>query len=74
MKNVHLGLFLSKDMAKYAMFHSNDDKAYMHPGTSEGYEKTRNVKVIRIADKARHLSKYDWSENKVYQTPAAHRV
>lgn len=41
----------------------------------EGFEKTRNVKILTLADEgARQLPKYDWHEKMVYQTPAAHRI
>lgn len=52
------------------------NKAYARPGTSEGFEKTRNIKFFTLSDieKARKLPKYDWPEKLVYQTPASHRI
>lgn len=52
-----------------------DDKAYVRPGTSEGYEKTRRVKILNLANEgAKQLPKYDWPEAMVYQTPSVHRI
>ena len=55
---------------------SIDDKAYLRPGTSEGFAGTRNQCILTMTDvdKARKLPKYDWPEKLVYQTPGAHRV
>jgi hypothetical protein len=38
---------------------SIDDKAYLHPGTSEGFSNTRNQKLLTMTDveKARKLSR-----------------
>ena len=65
---------LFSDDAKYAMLESIDDKAYVRPGTSEGFENARKKKIMTTYDTARHLPKYDWPEKMVYQTPAAHRI
>ena len=53
-----------------------DDKAYLRPGTSEGFSNTRNQRILTPTDvdKARTLLKYDWPEKPVYQTPGAHRI
>ena len=58
------------------MIESMDDKAFIRPGTSEGLEKARNVKIMTLTDvnKARQLPKYDWQVREVYQTLASHRV
>ena len=55
---------------------SVDDKAYLRPGTSEGFQHTRNQRILTSSDiqKARELPKYDWPEKLVYQTPGAHRI
>lgn len=53
-----------------------DDKAYLRPGTSEGFEKARNLSILTLTDeeKARKLPKYDWQEKMVYVTPGSHRI
>ncbi|CAB3995779.1 RNA-directed DNA polymerase from transposon X-element [Paramuricea clavata] len=62
-------------MAKSSLMKSMDDKAYIRPGTSEGPEKNRNVKILTLdGTGARKLPKYDWPERLVYQIPAAHRI
>lgn len=55
---------------------STDDKAYVRPGTSKGFEKSRNVRILTLTDiiRARTLPKYHWPEKLVYITPAAHRI
>ena len=55
---------------------STDDKAYLRPGTSEGFDKARNLRILILSDhtKARKLPKYDWPEQMVYVTPGSHRV
>ena len=67
-------LFNDQSEAKFAYLHSMDDKAYVRPGTSEGFKKTRNVRILTACDSARQLPKYDWPEALMYQTPAAHRI
>ena len=51
---------------KYCLARSIDDKAYIRPGTSEGFEKIRNKRIlVPVAeDKMRKLPKYDWPEKK----------
>lgn len=41
-----------------------DDKAYVRPGTSEGFSKARNVKVLMPSDinKQRKLPTYDFAD------------
>ena len=52
---------------KYCFARSCDDKVYLHPGTSETFEKKRNVKIIMLeSEGARQLPKYDWSEHLVW--------
>lgn len=53
-----------------------DDKAYLRPGTSEGFSKVRNSRILTVSasDRARKLPKYDWPERLVYVTPSTHRV
>ena len=79
MNNAKLFLFLSKHQkkaTKYAIIHSKDDKAYVRPGTCEGLEKTRNVKILTLShsSRARKLPLHDFPEAKVYCTPASHRI
>lgn len=76
-RNVQRFLFSDKTKSnrKYCFAQSCDDKAYLRPGTSEGFEKTRNVKILTLArEGARQLPKYDWLEKMMYQTPATHRI
>ncbi len=74
-KNIQMKLFESVDSAKWAYIHSMDDKAYVRPGTSEGFEKSRRVRILSVTgNNAKQLPKYDWPEKLVYQTPAAHRI
>jgi hypothetical protein len=49
-KNVQLQLFNDQSEAKFAYLHSMDDKAYVRPGTSEGFEKTKNVMILTACD------------------------
>ena len=65
-----------KDSKDFCLIESTDDKACIRPGTSEGLEKTRNVRIMTRTDveKARKLPKYDWPVKEVYQTPASHRI
>ncbi len=59
----------------FALGHSMDDKAYVRPGTSEGFSNSRRLKILTLAgDGAHHLPKNNWPEKLVYQTPAAHRI
>ena len=55
---------------------NTDDKAYIRPGTSEGFDKTRNIRILTLSDEAtaRKLPKYDWPEKLVYVTPGSHRI
>jgi hypothetical protein len=77
-KNVKMAMFSEKagDANKYSLIHSIDDKAYLRPGTSEGFSSARNQKILTLSDasKARQLPKYDWPQKLVYQTPGSHRV
>ena len=61
---------------KFCFMRSTDDKAYLRPGTSEGFDKARNLRILTLSDhtKARKLPKYDWPEKMVYVTPGSHRV
>ena len=53
-----------------------DDKAYLRPGTADGFEKARNTRILTLSDveKARALRKYHWPERLVHITLAAHRI
>ena len=77
-KNVKMTLFsdTSKESKHYSFLHSIDDKAYIRPGTSEGFSGARNIKILSLDDasKAKKLPKYDWPQALVYQTPGLHRV
>ena len=60
---------------KFCFARSIDDKAYVRLGTSEGFEKTRNKRILSSSadESSRKLPKYDWPEKKVYVTPSTHR-
>ena len=76
-KNVQRFFFSNrtKDDRKCCFAQSCDDKAYLRPGMSERFEKTRNIKILTLANEgAKQLPKYDWSERMTYQTPATHRI
>ena len=66
----------SGNETKFSFARSIDDKAYVRPGTSEGFEKTRNKRILTPSaeEKSRKLPKYDWPESKVYVTPSTHRL
>ena len=71
--------FFGKDVAANShlcFMRCIDDKAYLRPGTSEGFQNTRNQKILTLTDvaKAKQLPKYDWPEKLVYQTPGSHRI
>lgn len=57
----------------FSLLHSIGDKAYLRPGTSEGFSSACNLKILTVtdADKARKLPKYDWPEELVCQTPGS---
>ena len=78
-KNIKLSFFsnnVDTQTRNCCFMRSTDDKAYLRPGTSEGFEKSRNVRILTLTDvnRARALPKYDWPEKLVYITPAAHRI
>ena len=60
----------SEESSKLCFMRSIDDKAYLRPGTSEGFSNTRNQRILTTTDvdKARAPPKYDWPEKLVYQT------
>ena len=64
------------DARKFCLRRSTDAKAYIRPGTSEGFDKARNIRILTLSDeaKARKLPKYDWPEKLVYVTPGSHRI
>ena len=69
-KNVQLYLFNDLSLAKFAYIDSEDDKAYVRPGTSEGF-----VRILSTSNSnERKLPKYDWPEKQMYQTPGAHTI
>ena len=61
----------TKENRKYCLMRSIDNKAYLRPGTSEGFNSVRNKRILTPAEseKMRKLPKYDWPIKKVYQTP-----
>ena len=67
-KNVVTRLFSKNvgDERKYSFARNIDDKAYVRPGTSEGFEKTRNKRFLTPSadERARKLPKYDWAEKR----------
>ncbi len=77
-KNVKFSFFGQESAANshLCFMRSIDDKAYLRPGTSEGFQNTRNQKILTLTDveKAKQLPKYDWPEKLVYQTPGSHRI
>ena len=77
-KNVKYAFFgkEAKEISHLCFMRSTDDKAYLRPGTSEGFSNTRNQHILTPidVDKARALPKYDWPEKLVYQTPGVHRI
>jgi hypothetical protein len=77
-KNIKMSLFSESagTVKDYSLLHSMDDKAYLRPGTGEGFAGVRKRKILTVADaeKARKLPKYDWPQQLVYQTPASHRI
>ena len=77
-KNIKMDFFSKAKEAtrRYCFMKSIDDKAYLRPGTSEGFQNTRNQRILTSSEvqKARELPKYDWPEKLVYQTPGAHRI
>ena len=75
-KNAQRFFFSSKtkDDRKYCFAQSCDGSAYLRPGTSEGFQKTRNARILTQANEgAKQLPKYDWTE-RVYQTPASYWI
>lgn len=77
-KNIKMSFFSRKKAgeSKLCFMRSVDDKAYIRPGTSEGLEKTRNLKILTSADieHARKLPCYDWPVKLVYITPGSHTI
>ena len=77
-RNIKMSFFSfhAQNRRHLCLIESIDDKAFIHPGTSEGLEKTRNTIILTLTDveKARKLPKYDWPVKEVYQTPASHRI
>ena len=61
---------------KHCLMRSIDDKAYLRPGTSEGFNSVRNNRIFTptAKDQMRKLPKYDWHVKSVYQTPSTHRL
>ena len=78
MKNIKQFLLASRigDQCKFALAKSSDDKAYLRPGTSEGFsgQRKRRIQTPSAEERSRKLPKYDFPESKVYITPATHRI
>ena len=55
---------------------SQDDKAYICPGTSTGMKSARNVRVFQSSNEAmaRKLPKYDFPQTMLNITPGVHRI
>ena len=50
-KNIKLSFFsnnVDTQTRNCCFMHSTDDKAYLRPGTSEGFEKSRNVRILTL--------------------------
>ena len=66
-KNVKMILFsdTSNESKRYSFLHSIDDKAYILPGTSEGFSSARNIKILSLdyATKAKKPPKYNWPQD-----------
>ena len=60
----------------FTLIRSMDDKAYLRPGTSEGFCSVRNTRILTSSaeTKMRKLPKYDWPQKMFYQTPSTHRI
>ena len=60
-KNVKMTLFsdTSNESRHYSFLQSIDDKAYIRPGTSEGFSSARNIEILSLddANKAKKITK-----------------
>ena len=67
---------VNEENRDWCFMSSQDDKAYIRPGTSEGFSNTKRGKIFTLTDeeRSRKLPKYDWPEKLVFQTPASHRI
>ena len=65
-KNVIKRFFSERagDKRKLCFARNIDDKAYVRPGTGEGFEKTRNKRILMPSaeERSRKFPKYDWPE------------
>ena len=54
-KNIKRIFFSAKNSQarKYCFMESTDDKAYIRPGTSEGFDRARNIRIITLSDEAK---------------------
>ncbi|XP_065130789.1 uncharacterized protein [Paramisgurnus dabryanus] len=61
---------------KFAVAISMDDKAYLRPGTSEGFHGSRRQSVLQPTDDqaAKRLPVHDFPEPSMYITPSAFRL
>lgn len=75
-KTAFYGSSTPEHIRKLNFMRSIDDKAYLRHGTSEGFSKTRNSRILTMSTqaKARKLPKYDWPESQMYITPSTHRI
>ena len=77
-KNVRDFFFssITESERKFCLMRSIDDKAYLRPGTSEGFNSVRSKRILTptAKDQIRKLPKYDWPVKQVYQTPSTHRL
>ena len=70
--------FFSEKMVElrpFCLMRSIDDKAYLCPGTSEGFRSIRSGRILiaSAVEKMKKLPKYDWPVKAVYITPSTHR-
>ena len=75
-KIVNFALFGKTEERKYTLLTSDDDKAYLCPGTSVGFRNTKNEKLFQPSDesKAKQLPKYDFPDSVLNVTPGTHRI
>ena len=66
----------NKEIQPFTFIRSIDDKAYLRPGTSEGFCSARNTRILApsAVARARKLPKYDWPQKMFYQTPSTHKI
>ena len=65
-----------REHAMYTFVTSDDDKAYVCPGTSTGVKSARNLVIYQPSndEQARKLPKYDFPISMMNVTPGTHRI